>query len=379
MKICNARLFLPDGSLQPGSVEFENDLITHVLPGDNSAPAAGDLDAGGFILSPGWIEIQINGGFGLDFSNEPTSLWQVASGFPQYGVTAFLPTVITSPAETYRLALEVLRQGPPAGWTGSIPLGYHFEGPFLNPGKKGAHNPDWLRLPERDFCREWSKENGVRLVTMAPELPGALDLAAELIGRGITLSAGHSLATFEDAGNAAAVGYTAATHLFNAMPPLDHRSPGLAAAALLDPRLTPGLIVDGIHVHPEMVKLAWRLKGPHGIALITDAMAALGVPPGVFVQAGMEVVVDGNSARLRNGTLAGSILSHDKAVQNLMAITGEELTAILPALTSTPARLLNLPDRGVIQPTFRADFTLLEPSGTVVWTMVGGKRIYNRN
>ena len=195
---------------------------------------------------------------------------------------------------------------------------------------------------------------------MAPELPGALELGMELVKRGIVLSAGHSLATIENAQKGASIGYTASTHLFNAMSPLDHRAPGLAAASLLDSRLTPGLIVDGIHVHPDMVKLAWRLKGAQGIILITDAMSALGVPPGIYQQAGMDVIVNSNSARLRDGTLAGSILSLDRAIQNLIAITGDAMASILPAVTSTPARLLNLHNRGEITPGYRADRTLVD-------------------
>ena len=138
---------------------------------------------------------------------------------------------------------------------------------------------------------------------MAPELPGALEIARTLVSRGVVVSAGHSMATIDDTHKAVENGYTAATHLFNAMPPLDHRSPGLAAAVLLDDRITTGLIPDGLHVHPDMVDLAWRLKGPDQIVLITDAVGALGIQPGIFVQGGMEIVVDGHSARLRNGTL----------------------------------------------------------------------------
>lgn len=378
MKILNANIFLPDHSLVAGSVEVEDGLIARILPGDESAPEAGDIDAGGLILSPGWIDIQINGADGMDFTNTPDCLWQVAAGLPRYGCTAFVPTVITALAEVYRHAMDVLRQGPPQGWVGSTPLGYHFEGPFLNPAKKGAHNADWLRLPDGDFARDWSRADGVRMVTMAPELPGALELARELAGRGICLSAGHSMASVDEARAAISAGYTLATHLFNAMPALDHRAPGLAAAALLEAGLTPGIIVDGIHVHPDMVRLAWRMKGADGLALVTDAMAALGMPPGVFNQAGMEVVVDETSARLRNGTLAGSKLSLDNAVRNTMAFTGASLTEVLPAVTSTPARLLGLTDRGHIAPGLCADFTLVDEAGSVHWTIVGGQVAYSR-
>lgn len=381
MRIINARIFQSETGLEPGAVTFDHESITQLSKNSApvSSPSSGDIDAENLILSPGWIELQINGAFGLDFTNDPTCLWEVASKLPRYGVTAFLPTIITSSRDTYRQALEVWRQGPPAGWRGAQPIGWHFEGPFINMKKKGAHDPNFVRVPDMDFAKDWSRENGVFLVTMAPELPGALDAARLLISRGIILSAGHSLATFEEANSAVEAGYRAATHLFNAMPPLDHRSPGLAAAVMLHPQITVGLIPDGIHVHPGMVELAWRLKGAHKIALVTDAMAALGVLPGVFVQAGMEVIVEGDSARLRDGTLAGSILGLDQALRNLMKFTNSRVEQILPALSGTQAELLQLERYGQVKETGKPNFTLVDDEGQVAMTIINGEILYTRN
>lgn len=398
MRIVNGQILLPYGKCCQGVIEIERGLITAVccdlpdapatfpaLPGHTSVPSrrgrsvpSGDLDAHGWIISPGWIDLQINGGFGYDLSTDPTALWEVAAQLPQHGVTAFLPTIISSPAEVYTTALEVLHEGPPSGWQGACPAGYHFEGPFLNPEKKGAHHPQALILPDLEFCRGWSRKEGVTLVTLAPELPGALALAEELAERGISLSAGHSQARLEEAHQAVEHGFQLVTHLFNAMPPLDHRAPGLAGAALLEDRLTAELIADGIHVHPEMVKLAWKLKGAAGIALITDAVGALGFAPGKYLQGGMEIVVDESVARLKDGTLAGSILTLEKALQHVMDFTGSEVTAVLPSLSATPARAVRLTDRGAIQPGNRADLTLVDEAGQVRMTIIGGEQVYCR-
>lgn len=381
MKITNTRIFQSETNIEPGTITFDHESIAQISlqTASISSRASDHIDAENLILSPGWIDLQINGAFGLDFTNDPSCLWDVAAKLPQYGVTTFLPTIITSSKDTYRQAIEIWRQGPPAGWRGAIPLGWHFEGPFINMKKKGAHDPNYVRTPDNDFSKDWSRENGVFLVTMAPELPGALDIARQFISRGIILSAGHSMATFEETARAVEAGYRAATHLFNAMPPIDHRSPGLAVAAMLNSQITVGLIPDGIHVHPGMVELAWRLKGAHKMALITDAMAALGVPPGIFVQAGMEVIVDSNSARLRDGTLAGSILGLDQALRNLMEFTHSRAEQILPALSVTPANLLQLNRYGKIQEGCKSHFTLLNDWGQVAMTIIDGEVLYTRN
>ncbi|MCB0229532.1 MAG: N-acetylglucosamine-6-phosphate deacetylase, partial [Anaerolineae bacterium] len=177
-------------------------------------PGAQVLDADGLLLTPGFIDMQFNGGFGHDFTADPTTIWQVAAGLPRWGVTALLPTVITSPLERIALAQQVV-QREPAGFRGATPLGLHVEGPFLNPQKKGAHNPAYLQLPALEAVAGWSPQTGVRLVTLAPELPGALPVIAALATRGVLVSAGHSTATFEEATMAFDAGARYGTHLFN--------------------------------------------------------------------------------------------------------------------------------------------------------------------
>jgi N-acetylglucosamine-6-phosphate deacetylase len=274
--------------------------------------------------------------------------------------------------------MAALQQKPLALLDGAVPLGLHLEGPFINPAKKGAHNPDYIRPPQADSAMDWTLKNGVRLVTLAPELPGALDLAARLLAGGVVVSAGHSMASFEQAQTAFDSGVRYGTHLFNAMPAMEHRQPGLAGALLADSRVVAGLIADGIHVHPAMVALAWKARGSRGLNLVTDAMTALGMPEGYYPLGDQTVKVDAVSARLPDGTLAGSILTLDQALRNLMTFTGASLAEVLPVVTGTPARLLGLERKGRITPGCDADLMLLSPSGRVYLTVVGGKVVYSQ-
>jgi N-acetylglucosamine-6-phosphate deacetylase len=200
-----------------------------------------------------------------------------------------------------------------------------------------------------------------------------------LTERGIVVSAGHSTAILVQANAGFEAGIRYGTHLFNAMPPLHHREPGLAGALLADNRITIGLIVDGEHVHPELVKLVWRLVGNGRLNLVTDAMAALGMPPGHYALGDHAVIVDETTARLPSGTLAGSLLSLDTAVRNLITFTGCTLAEALPTVTRPPATLLNLPHKGRIAPTCDADLVLLTPDLQVHTTFVGGRIVYQSN
>lgn len=377
--IHHATLLTPEQTIADGAVLVVGQSIAgvgtiHTLP----CPAeATPLDATGLLLAPGFIDLQLNGAFGLDFTADPESIWAVAARLPQFGVTAFLPTIITSPLETVAHAQHVLKNGPPSGWRGALPIGLHLEGPFLNPLKRGAHNPKHMRTPDVEAIVTWSREQNIALVTLAPELPGAIEVIQRLRERGVVVSAGHSMATYEETmlGNGAGISY--GTHLFNAMPALEHRAPNLPGALLADERVVAGLIADGIHLHPGSVKLAWRAKGPSGLNLVTDAMAALGMSPGRYHLGDFEVVVDATSARLSDGRLAGSILSLDTALRNLITFTGCSINEAIATVTCTPARLLNLSERGQIAPGFSADLVLLTSDLQVAKTIVAGEIVYS--
>jgi len=379
--IRGATLYAPDTALEDAAVLIDGGRIIAVDAADAlPCPAGADvIDATNLLLVPGFIEMQFNGGFGADFTDDPTTIWRVAEQLPRYGVTSFLPTIITSPAEKVALGQQVVTAGRPAGFRGADPLGLHVEGPFLNLKKKGAHNPAYLRPPSLEAAAGWSPETGVRLVSLAPELPGALDVIRALAGRGVLVGAAHSMATYDEAVAGFDAGICYGTHLFNAMPALGHRDPGLPGALLADDRVTVGLIADGIHVHPALVKLVWRMLGPDRLNLVTDAMAALGMAAGVHLLGDFEVTVDEASARLADGTLAGSILSLDQALRNLIAFTGCTLSDALATITTTPARALGLAhERGRIAPGYVADLVLLTPDLGVQMTVAGGEIIYVR-
>lgn len=379
LAIVHALVVTPDAALEDGSVLIDGGQITAVAPADRLAiPSDAQLiDARGLILAPGFIDLQFNGAFGHDFTADPASIWSVAARLTRWGVTGFLPTIITAPLATYAAAQEVMLDGAPAGWRGARPLGLHFEGPFLNPDKKGAHNAALMMSPMPTAVANWSRDTAVALVTLAPERPGALAVIAALAERGVLVSAGHSTATYAEAKAGIEAGLRYSTHLFNAMRSLHHREPGLVVAMLNDPRVTVGLIPDGIHVHPALIETIWHAS--HGrVNLVTDAMAAAGMPPGRYRLGGSEVQVGAGRAQLADGTLAGSVVDLPAAVANFRQYTRCTLPEAIAAVTHTPARLLGLARKGRIAPGYDADLVLLDAALAVQLTAVAGDILFKK-
>ena len=364
--------------IRPGPILISRGRIAEIGPGADAAATAETrrIEADGLLAVPGFIELQVNGAAGHDLTRDPTAVWRVGEALPRYGVTTFLPTIISSPPETIETARRVLMEGPPRDYAGASALGLHLEGPFLNATYAGAHQSANLRHPDSRTAAGWSPGAGVRMVTLAPELPGGLDLVAQLAQRGLLVAAGHSAATLSEARAAVEAGVRYGTHLFNAMPPLDHRAPGLVGALLLDDRVTIGLIVDGHHLDPAVVALAWRLAGPGRVSLVSDAMAALGQGPGQYRVAEAEVTVDETGARLQDGRLAGSVLALDEALGNLVATTGCSAGDAVATVTTTPARLLGLLDRAKLERGARADLVLLNSTLRVAAGFVAGRLAY---
>jgi N-acetylglucosamine-6-phosphate deacetylase len=288
------------------------------------------------------IDLQVNGAGGHDLTEAPERVWDVGTVLARHGVTAFLPTLVDPSWATVDRARAALAGGPPSGYAGATPLGWHVEGPFLAGAKAGAHDAGRFLVPTVAPVADWSPATGVRMVTLAPELPGALEVVEALVGNGVVVSAGHSAATWAEARAGFDAGIRSVTHLFNAMARLDHREPGLPGAALADDRVTIGMIPDGLHVHPGLIALVRRTVGPGRLAVVTDAIAALGVAPGRHSLAGREVLVDETACRLPDGTLAGSVLGLDRAVRNLADFTGCSMEEARLAATTVPARLLGL-------------------------------------
>lgn len=286
------------------------------------------------------IDLQVNGAGGHDLTSDPESLWAVGTVLRGFGVDAYLPTLVSPSWAIVARARAAWTAGAPAGYAGATPLGWHVEGPFISPRRAGAHDPATLQTPDAGVVADWAPGSGIRMVTLAPELPGALAVVEALVANGVVVSAGHSDATFDQAATGFDAGIRCVTHLFNAMAPLDHRKPGLAGAALADDRVTIGIIPDGLHVHPAVVATVLRAVGRERLAIVSDAIAALGMPPGTYRLADRDVACDGVSARLVGGGLAGSVISLDQAVRNLAAFAGVPLADAALAATAVPARLL---------------------------------------
>jgi len=292
----------------------------------------------------GLVDLQVNGAGGIDLTAEPDRLWEVAAALPAYGVVAFVPTVITSDPAAREQALDTLAAGAPAGWTGAEPLGLHFEGPMIAPSRKGAHPVHWLRPPSLDLVDGWSREAGVSMATIAPELPGAVEVIERLVSRGIVVSVGHTAATTAEVAAAVEAGARCVTHLGNAMPPLLSREPGPVGAAF-GGDLVAGLIVDGHHLDPLFVRTAWRSLGPDRFLSVSDTTAALGLPDGPARLGDQDVVVFDGTVRLADGTLAGSAASLLECLRILVAQTGCTVDEALATATTTPLALLGLPPR----------------------------------
>ena len=360
------------------SILIDGERIAAVGPAAELAPHATTItDARDMLVAPGLIDVQINGAWGHDFTAVPASVWQVARRLPQWGITSFLPTIITAPRATITEACAVLQQGPAAGWHGARPLGLHLEGPFINPQRCGAHPPQHIRSPDPTLAQTWHAPT-VRLVTLAPELDRAAPLIDMLGQQGVVVNAGHSQATYAEAQAGFAQGIRGVTHIFNAMTSLHQREPGLAVAALDDPRCIVGVIPDGVHVHPAWLRMLWRVIGPQRLCVVTDAMAAVGMPPGTYALGDSMVVVDGTAARLHDGRLAGSILKPLDAIHNLCAWTGCSLAEALGAYSATPARLLGCEhEYGSLAAGAMADLLLLTSDGTLQHTFVAGRELWN--
>jgi N-acetylglucosamine-6-phosphate deacetylase len=340
------------------------------------------VDFGDAVLSPGFVDLHIHGGAGHDVMNADASgLSAMEHLLFKHGVTSYFPTTVTAPLDQTWSALDRLADAiesasrdDGARSQRAQPLGIHLEGPFLSHVRRGVHPPENLLLPTLPaFDRFWQAARGhIRVMTIAPELEGAREVIAEAAQRGVCVSIGHSDADLNSARAAVSAGARHATHTFNAMRALDHRDPGIAGEVLTDPRLSADIIADGVHLDPAIVELFLKAKGPDGAVLISDSTSATGMPDGRYRLGTFEVEVK-NGRCLIGEKLAGSVLTMDRAVRNVMQFAHWDLQQALRLATLNPARVAGLPDRGKLEAWAAADFVVLSPSGEVRGTIVRGK------
>lgn len=335
-----------------------------------------EVNMQGMILAPGYIDLQINGAFGIDFSEQADQVEHVAKLLTQYGVTSFLPTLVSLDNEHYSQLLPHL-QPRRGGAHGAHILGIHLEGPFFHPTKCGAHNPNLLRIPIHPLEDMYGNLEGVKIVTLAPELPGAAPAIRYLKSKQIIVSAGHTNATFEEAQTAFLQGVTMATHLFNAMPPFHHRNPGIIGAIFSNNSIHYSIIADGYHLHPTTIELAWKIQ-PKGLFLVTDAMQALGLPDGTYHLGTMQVDVQKKCAFIAGTqTLAGSTLSMDAAVRFFKSSTDCSIVDAIEAATLKPATVMGIQNiKGHLNEGADADFVVLDDDLHVQATYVLGQLVW---
>lgn len=354
---------LVDGRFVKGDVAIADGLVEKV--GLSPAGRSG-------LAVPGFIDLQINGFDGVDFTMADADDYEhVGNRVAATGVTAFQPTLISLPAAHYLAALERLR-------TTSIRsariLGMHLEGPFLSPVRCGAHNPENMIDPDQDLARRFLAAGPVAHMTIAPELPGALPLIEMLAAEGVTVALGHTDADAATANRAFDRGARSVTHIFGAQRPWKHRDPGISGAALVRDDIFITAIVDGVHLAPEAVKLAANAAAERFV-LVTDAIAAAGRPDGVHALGDRTVILKDGACRLESGTLAGSVLTMDQAVRNMIDLGFGPARAIAAA-TSGPAALIRRPDLGSLDIGRKADVCVLDESYDVIRTLVGGNETF---
>jgi N-acetylglucosamine-6-phosphate deacetylase len=362
----NARIVTPDGVLT-GSVTVTGDRITHVGSGGSTGE---DLD--GAWLVPGFVDIHVHGGGGATYTTgDPDQARAAAEFHLGHGTTTTLASLVTSPPQLLRDATA--RLAPLV--TEGVIAGIHYEGPYLSAVRCGAQNPDFLRAPDPAELTALLQiaPGAVRMVTVAPELPGALDVIERLAGQGVTVAIGHTDATYQQTLAGVAAGARVGTHVFNGMRPPHHREPGPVYALLGAPGVVCEFIADGVHLHDGTLRFATRVTGPDRATLITDAMAATGMADGEYELGGQPVTVAGGVARLSDsGAIAGSTLTMDAALRQTVGAGVSMVDAVTMAAT-TPARVLGLADRGAIAPGNLADLVVLDAELRVLTVMRAGQ------
>lgn len=369
-------------SIQNPVVAIEESRISSISTREAAElpSSARTLDFPGAMLAPAFFDVHFHGAAGHDVMEAtPEALNAICGFLASHGTGSFLATTVTAPLDATLRALEGLAHliAKPLSDGHARPLGIHLEGPFLSHAKRGVQPAAHLLAPNiATFDRLFDAAQGsVRLMTLAPELPGAVELAAHATQRGVRVSLGHSNATAAETRPAIHAGALSATHTFNAMRPLDHREPGILGTVLTSDALYAELICDGVHTAAELVQLWWRAKGPGRAILVTDSMSAAGMPDGQYHLGGFAVQV-ANGRAMANGVLAGSVLTLDRALTNFVGFTGATIEQALTLLTANPAAMTGLEDRtGSLAAGMPGNLVALDAAGRLAGSVVGGQQV----
>jgi N-acetylglucosamine-6-phosphate deacetylase len=388
--LSGADIVLPDRILSPGTLAIDDETIVDIGSGTRSSSGSDTLfDLAGHLVVPGFIDVHVHGVEGTDTLDGEEAIRTIAERLPRFGVTAFCPTSIACrPAVLRRLLTAVRRSRAEPSSIGARVLPAHLESNFISPEYKGAQPLDCLRLPRGSHEGEFTgaqildeiaaARSDVGILTIAPELDGAIDLIRDLASHGHHVSLGHSGATYEEALAGIEAGARQATHLFNRMPPINHRKPGLAGAVLGSEEITAEVVCDGVHVHPSMVRLALSAKQPSHFMAITDGTAGTGLPRGSRTTIGGRPITVGDAALLDDGTIAGSVLTMDRAFALLVETMGVGIVQAATICASTPARAMGLRGLGTIATGAVADLVVLDRALNVVKTFIAGKLVHSR-
>jgi N-acetylglucosamine-6-phosphate deacetylase len=377
--VANCRLYDAGATAPLRSLVIRDGLIEEIGRADQPLRADRTLDAGGRLVAPGFIDVHIQGAGGADvLDGTADALQTVSRTCARFGVTGFLATTVYKPGQANRhLGVAAGCLGRDLG--GAHLLGVHLEGPFIAPEKRGMIQPDCLAPPATAILKEIHSllDGGLKMMTMAPELPGSTDIIKALADHGTVPSFGHSKATYDEAVRGFDAGITHVTHLFNAMPSLLHRAPGPLAAIFERPDVSCQVITDGVHIHPSVVRLAFNALGPERFVTITDGMQAMGLPDGRYIYNGLEYESKAGAARYNDGTLIGTAVGLSQLLARLVQFTHCPIPVAIKTVTENAAKVLGLAKtKGSLAPGKDADLVILDDDLSVHTTLVAGRIVY---